>query len=85
MTLQLLTSEQEPEDGLVHLLYEKLAVRKSNTGLPVFIYLDKKCLNPGQNWETGFLKALQSCKVIILLMSSKVYHSCISIYQFLMR
>lgn len=54
------------------MLYKKLAVRKQQNGQDVFVYLDKHCLNYGQNWQAGFLNGLKSSKVIILLMSNQV-------------
>lgn len=53
-------------------LYESLAKRRKSNGNPVFIFWDKKCLNYGQNWESGFLHGLNTSKCIILLLSIEV-------------
>lgn len=63
---------QEPEQGLVQMVYNQLAVKKFNNGNPVFVFLDKHCLNYGQNWENGFLAGLKSSQIIVLLMSNQV-------------
>lgn len=55
------------------MLYKKLAVMKQSNSSDVFVFLDKHCLNYGQNWQDGFLTGLKSARVIILLMSNKVY------------
>lgn len=60
--------------GFVQLLYEKLAVQKLKSGMPVFVFWDKKCLNYGANWEEGFMNGLRRAKVIILLLSTKVFY-----------
>lgn len=54
------------------MLYEKLAVQKTKRGSPIFVFLDSKCLNDGKNWEHGFMKALQTAQVIVLLLSNQV-------------
>lgn len=54
------------------MLYKKLAVKKQLNGGDIFVFLDKQCLNYGQNWEVGFLNGLKYSTVIILLMSNKV-------------
>lgn len=63
---------QEPESGIVQVIYDLLAVKKTKTGYPLFVFWDKKCLNFGMNWESGFLTGLQTAKVVILLISNKV-------------
>lgn len=70
---------QEPSTGLVQLIYSRLAVKRTAAGRHLFVFLDKHCLNYGQNWESGFLNGLKFAKVIILLMSNKVcslYNIC---------
>ena len=62
---------QEREQGLVELIYEKLAPSKMN-GEDVFIFWDRKCLNYGQDWEEGFMHGIAHSKVIILVISEKV-------------
>lgn len=71
-SIDFLIIHKEPTRGFVQLLYETIAVMKTGSGLPVFTFWDKQCLNDGQNWQNGFLKGLQSSKVIILLISNKV-------------
>lgn len=66
-------SIQEPSNGIVQLIYSGLAVKRTSFGNPIFVFLDKHCLNYGQNWEAGFLHGLKFAKVIILLMSNKVW------------
>lgn len=63
------------------MMYDILAVKKSKTGLPFYVFWDKKCLNFGMNWESGFLAGLRTAKVIILLISGKViYFSFVLLY-----
>lgn len=50
-------------------IYEVLADQKKPGGDNVFVFWDKECPNPGQNWEEGFLFG---AKAIILLISSQV-------------
>lgn len=50
---------------------------KKNTGKPLFVFWDKKCLNYAQDWEEGFLNGIQTSDVIVLLMSNKVIFSVI--------
>lgn len=66
---------KESDQGLVQLIYQKLAVRKQQDGTPVFVYMDKQCLNYGQNWQDGFINGLKSSQIIILLISTKVCHT----------
>lgn len=54
------------------MIYSLFAQHRKKSGDPVFVFWDYKCLNYGQNWEKGFLKALLSSKLIILLISMKV-------------
>lgn len=63
---------QESDNGLVQMIYTQLAVQRTSKGSPLFVFLDKQCLNYGQDWENGFLNGLQSAKVIALLMSNQV-------------
>jgi hypothetical protein len=63
---------QEPEKGLVQMVYEKMAVQRGSDRQPLYSFWDKKCLNLGQDWETGFLHALLNSRVIVLLISNKV-------------
>ncbi len=55
------------------MIYERLAVKKKKTGIPIFVYWDKKCLNFGQDWENGFMNGLKTSQLIVLLVSTKVY------------
>lgn len=55
------------------LLYNRLAVQKQHDDSDVFVYLDTRCLNYGQNWQDGFVNGLRFSKVIVLLISDKVY------------
>lgn len=57
---------------MVQLIYDSFALLRKKNQEPVFVFWDSKCLNYGQNWEKGFLHALVSSKVIILLISMKV-------------
>jgi len=65
-------SPDEPVGGLVQIIYENLARQKTSDGLPIYVFWDKKCLCPGQDWEEGFLHGLTHSKVIVLLISLKV-------------
>ncbi len=60
------------EFGFVQMLYEKLAVSR-HQGKPLYTYWDKKCLRFGHDSEEQFIHGLTSAKVIILLMSNKVW------------
>jgi hypothetical protein len=66
---------KEPEGGFSQLLYDALAICKNHLGFPLFVFLDRMCLNDGKNWEKGFVKGLLNSKVIILVASTKV-HFC---------
>ena len=48
----------------------KLFIMLNQRGKSVF--WDYKCLEEGKNWEEGFLAALSSCKVVVVLCSAKV-------------
>jgi len=61
----------EPKRGMVQMLYESFANLRKQSGDPVFVFWDFKCLNFGQNWEQGFLNALKNSRVIVLLVSMK--------------
>lgn len=67
--------KQEPVGGVVEYLYSLLAVQKTKTGEPIFVFWDKQCLNDGYNWEQGFARGLTNSQMIILLMSNQVYLS----------
>src|ERR1700677_1565319 len=67
-----LTIKKEPKRGMVQVLYESFANLRKQSGDPVFVFWDFKCLNLGQNWEQGFLNALKNSRVIVLLISMKV-------------
>lgn len=54
------------------MLYNKLAVCKQHDDSPVFVFLDKQCLNLGQEWQDEFLNGLKSSEVIVLFISTKV-------------
>ncbi len=60
------------DNGVVQLIYEKLAVKRYR-GIPLKVFWDKKCLNYGQDWEQGFFQGLITSQVIILLMSNRVW------------
>ncbi len=60
------------ESGFSEMFYKKLAVRRYH-GKPLYTYLDKKCLRFGHDYEMQFLQGLCTAKVIILLMSNKVW------------
>jgi len=64
-------SSSEPSGGIVQMIYERLAVKKKKTGIPIFVYWDKKCLNFGQDWESGFMNGLKMSQLIVLLVSTK--------------
>jgi hypothetical protein len=53
-------------------VYKTLAVQKSKEGTEIYTYLDKHCLNYGQNWEKDFIHRLINLKLIALLVSNKV-------------
>ena len=55
------------------MIYEELAVKKTNTGKPIYTFWDKTCLNDGKDWEEGFCNGLKTSQVIVLLISNKVY------------
>lgn len=55
------------------MVYNKLAVQKQQDGNNVFVFLDKHCLNYGQDWQDGFINGLKSARVILLLISNKVF------------
>lgn len=63
---------KEPAAGVVQVIYDLLAVQKTKSGLPMFVFWDQKCLNFGKNWESGFLSGLKTAKVIVLLITNKV-------------
>lgn len=63
---------QDPSGGVVQVIYENLARQFKKNGTAVLSFWDRQCLNYGQDWEEGFLEALQSSNVIILLISLKV-------------
>jgi len=54
-------------------LAEKIALSlnglKKSDGESFSVFLDKKCLNVGEDWEVGFLNGLQYSKLIVLLIS----------------
>lgn len=56
----------------MQVIFEHLAVMKTESGIQIYVYLDRKCLNYGQDWEVGFLRGLFNAKVIALVISSKV-------------
>ena len=62
----------ESQGGFVELLYKQLAIKKKKTGVPLFVFWDKQCLNSGQDWEQGFVNGIKTSSVIVLLISSKV-------------
>ncbi len=64
--------ENNYENGIAQMIYDKLSVQR-NKGKPLFTFCDKKCLNYGEEWEHGILQGLTTSKVIILLMSDKVF------------
>jgi hypothetical protein len=68
----------EPTSGIVQMMFEKLAIKKKKTGMPLFVFWDKKCLNYGQDWESGFLNGLKHSQVIVLLMSNKALEGIIA-------
>lgn len=70
--IKFLSLFKEPSFGVVQIIYDRLAVKKTKSGIPIFVFWDKKCLNYGANWESGFLSGLKTAKVIILLISNKV-------------
>lgn len=63
---------QESDEGLVSIIYNMLAVRKQQDGSDVFVYLDRHCLNYGQNWQDGFMNGLKFSQAVILLISNQV-------------
>jgi hypothetical protein len=63
---------QEPERGLVQMVYEKMAVQRGSDGQPVYSFWEMKCLHFGQDWETGSFNGLLHSRVIVLLISNKV-------------
>ncbi len=73
--------ESNFDNGVVQLIYEKLAVKRYR-GIPLRTFWDKKCLSYGQNWEQGFLQGLNTSQVIILLMSNEVCLLYIKSYLF---
>jgi len=58
---------------VVEIVYEHIAYLKKCNTEAVLAFWDKKCLNFGRNWEQGFIIGLLSAKVVILLVSEKVY------------
>ncbi len=67
---------------MVQVIYDKLAVKKKKSGIPIFVFWDRKCLNFGQDWEKGFLNGLIKSQVIVLLISTKVWNNWLSISSF---
>jgi len=63
---------REPKGGMVQMVYDTLSVQIKKDLSQVYCFWDQKCLNYGQDWEEGFLHGLQTCSVIVLLLSSKV-------------
>jgi hypothetical protein len=75
--------QEEPVEGISCLLYNKLAICKNQRGFPLYIFLDKMCLNDGKNWQEGFIRGLLNSSIIILLISSKVCASIIGYLSFI--
>lgn len=71
-SLFIILINKEPSLGIVQMIYDRLAVKKTKSGLPIFVFWDKKCLNYGENFEEGFLQGITTAQVIILLISNKV-------------
>jgi hypothetical protein len=55
---------QGDDTALATMLFYELQTR----GLKVF--LDSKCLNPGEDWRKGFLCGLANAKMALLLVSA---------------
>ncbi len=65
---------------MVQVVYEELARQHKKDNSACLAYLDRQCLNYGQNWEDGFIHGLTTSRVIVLLVSFKVVNSCKLIY-----
>jgi hypothetical protein len=63
------------------MVYEKMAVQQGSDRQPLYSFWDKKCLNFGQNWETGFLNALLKSRVIAGFKQG-VYHLLVLLHWF---
>ena len=63
---------QEPEFGMVQKVYDLVAIKKNRKGQAIITFLDKYCLNYGQDWEKGFLDGLLGSGIILLLISVQV-------------
>jgi len=61
---------------LVELLYEKLSnlqVTTETETRKLRVYWDMKCLKPGDHWESAFLAAISSSKVVVSVLSSGTF------------
>ncbi len=75
---------KEPSGGLVQKFYDLLAVAKTPIlGNPTYVYLDKKCLNYGQNWQDGFINGLKNSQVVVLIISKTVWIQSNKVYKLL--
>jgi hypothetical protein len=55
-----------------HLELEVYSFKQKDASLgPLNGFIDTKCLNPSENWETGFLNGLKNSRVIVYLISDR--------------
>ncbi len=62
------------------MFYELLAAQKYEEN-PIYVFLDRKCLPYGQDWELNFIRGVVYSKVILLLISSKVCFNVVYYYS----
>jgi len=54
---------------LAQKVFLSLSNQKRADGRPLTVFLDKYCLNDGEDWETGFLNGLENAALLVLLIS----------------
>ena len=69
---------------LVESLYDKLKameVKAGNTSRMLRVFWDKVCLVAGEDFETGFARALCNSRVVVIVMSRSAYQNIFSLKE----